>query len=229
MAYNASDPSRMRPLVVFDLDGTLIDSSRDLADATNATLADYGAAPLGGDAVVAMVGEGAAVLVRRALAAAGLPPDLPDALERFLAHYETRLTAFTRPYPGIPEALAALRDRGCALAVLTNKPGRATAAILDALALRPFFTAVVGGDSPAGRKPDPAGLREIMAGAGAAPHATLLVGDSPIDLETARRAGIRVCLARYGFGYRFEPGAFSGDELFVDDPTELPARIVGGR
>src|SRR5687767_12921096 len=102
----------MMPLVVFDLDGTLIDSRRDLADATNALIEEYGGVRLSTDRVTAMVGEGAAVLVRRALAAADLDPDTPGALERFLEHYDRRLTAFTRPYAGIPEALATLRQRG---------------------------------------------------------------------------------------------------------------------
>ena len=213
-------------LLVFDLDGTLIDSSRDLADAVNALIDEYGGVPLSVDAVTAMVGEGAAVLVRRALAAAGLDPAAPGALDRFLAHYDTRLTAFTRPYAGIPEALAALADRRRTLGVLTNKPARATARILEALDLAPFFSDVVGGDTVVGRKPDPAGLLAMIARAGAAPSTTILVGDSPVDLETARRAGARICLARYGFGYRFDGHRFRGDELFADSPADLP-RLPG--
>jgi phosphoglycolate phosphatase len=211
----------MNHLVVFDLDGTLIDSQRDLADATNALIEELGAAPLPDAAIAAMVGEGAAVLVRRALTAAGLDPDRPGALRRFLQHYDARLTVHTRPYPGIPEALADLHAAGRTLAVLTNKPGDATAKILERLELAPAFFSVVGGDSPAGRKPEPAGLLQIVERAGATTAATVLVGDSRVDLETARRAGTRICLARYGFGYRFDPGAFRGDELFVDAPAEL--------
>lgn len=210
-------------LIVFDLDGTLVDSRRDLADATNALITELGGVPLAGEAVAAMVGEGAAVLVRRALAASGLDPLHPGALERFLAHYEARLVAHTRPYAGIPAALTALRAAGHDLAVLTNKPQHATDRILDALALAPHFRIVVGGDTPAGRKPDPAGLLAIVGRAGAGPRSTVLVGDSPVDLETARRGGIGVCLARYGFGFRFGEDAFTGDELFVDSPADLPA------
>jgi phosphoglycolate phosphatase len=215
----------MIELVVFDLDGTLVDSSRDLADAVNALVAEYGGMPLGLDQVAAMVGDGAAMLVRRALSAASLDADMPGSLERFLARYDERLTAHTRPYPGIPETLVALRTRGITLAVLTNKPQRATVEILARLDLAPAFSHVIGGDTAAGRKPDPSGLLDIVARSGSTPASTVLVGDSPVDLATARQAGTRICLARYGFGYRFEPDAFRGDELFVDTPTELVERL----
>lgn len=215
----------MIDLVVFDLDGTLVDSSRDLADAVNALLAEEGGAPLDLTQVTAMVGEGAAVLVRRALAAAGFHPERPGALERFLAHYDERLTAHTRPYPGIPEALAALRTQPLTLAVLTNKPQRQTVEILERLGLAAAFADIIGGDTAAGRKPDPTGLLKLVTRSGTSPAATILVGDSPIDLATARRAGTRICLARYGFGYRFEPDGFRGDELFIDTPPELVSKL----
>ena len=216
----------MTRLVVFDLDGTLIDSRQDLADATDALVVESGGTPLGVDAVTAMIGEGAAVLVRRALVAAGLNPDAPGALERFLVHYEQRLTTHTRPYVGIPDALSRLRAAGHTLAVLTNQPQRPTAAILDTLGLAHHFAWTVGGDTPAGRKPDPGGLLGLVALARTTPEETVLVGDSPIDLETARQAGVRACLVRYGFGFRFESGAFRGDELFADDPAEIPTRLA---
>jgi phosphoglycolate phosphatase len=212
-------------LVVFDLDGTLIDSSRDLADAVNALVVELGGRRLGLDQVTGMVGDGASMLVRRALSAAGLDPETPGALARFLARYDARLTTHTKPYPGIPEALAALADRGLVLAVLTNKPERQTLEILRRLGLASTFPHVIGGDTPAGRKPDPSGLLAIVARSGATPATTMLVGDSPVDLATARRGGTAICLARYGFGYRFEPDAFRGDELFVDAPAELLSRL----
>ena len=214
-------------LIVFDLDGTLIDSRRDLADATNALIVELGGTALSDDEVAAMVGEGAAVLIGRALAAAGLERIPRGALDRFLALYDERLTVHTRPYPGIPEALNILRQDGVTLAVLTNKPERPTRQILDRLDLARSFQDVVGGDTDAGRKPDPAGMSGIIDRAGASAGSTILVGDSPIDLQTARAAGTRVCLARYGFGYRFQPEAFNGDELFVDVPSELP-RVLRG-
>jgi phosphoglycolate phosphatase len=212
----------MIQLIAFDLDGTLVDSSRDLAEATNALLADLGATPLSLDVVTSLVGEGAAVLVRRALERAGLDPDTPDALERFLSHYDARLLDTTRPYTGMIEAVTALRASH-RLAVLTNKPQRPTMRILEGLGMDTLFSDVIGGDSVHGRKPDPAGLLDLVARAGVTPAATLLVGDSPVDLDTARRAGTRICLARYGFGYRFDGHGFRGDEQFIDDAGQLVA------
>jgi len=209
------------PLIVFDLDGTLIDSRRDLADATNALLEDLGAAPLDVEAVARMVGEGAATLVRRALSASGIDPETPGALDRFLVHYNGRLLVHTQPYDGIPGALETLGQR-CPLAVLTNKPAAATMTILEGLKLSRFFRQVVGGDTAFGRKPDPSGLLELIRQAGATPATTVLVGDSPIDRETARRAGARICLVRYGFGFTFAPEDLSGGELTVDRAADLP-------
>ena len=211
-------------LVVFDLDGTLIDSRRDLADSVNAMLADYGAPGLALEAITAMVGEGAAVLVRRALTASGLDPTTPDALARFLSHYDSRLTAHTSPYEGMVAALEALRSEKLTLAVLTNKPTRASNVILDRLGLLPFFSQVIGGDTPLGRKPDPAGLLRLVTSAAAAPATSVLVGDSPIDVSTARAAGACVCFARYGFGAH-EPIQLEPGELAVDLPSAIPAAI----
>jgi phosphoglycolate phosphatase len=211
-------------LIVFDLDGTLVNSRRDLADATNELIVDLGGTPLAEEAIGGLVGDGAGVLVRRALGAAGLNAETPGALERFLKHYDARLLATTRPYPGMVDALETIGGSR-RLAVLTNKPASATARVLDGLDLARHFTDVVAGDSPLGRKPKPAGLQELMTRAGARPDATLMVGDSSMDLLTARNAGTRVCLARYGFGYRIPPGDLRGDELIIDAPAELP-RVI---
>lgn len=194
-----------RRLIVFDLDGTLVDSRRDLADSANELLVELGGAPLTEEAIGRMVGEGARLLVERALRAARLdraatPEALPRSVARFLEIYDTRLLLHTRPYPGIERALAAARPHA-RLAVLTNKPARATEAVLDGLGLRPIFDDVIGGDGEWPRKPDPSAMQHLMARAGAGPSATLLVGDSVIDHETAARAGVRCCLAAYGFGY----------------------------
>ena len=207
-------------LLVFDLDGTLVDSQKDLADAANALIADLGGTPQTDAAIASMVGEGAALLVRRALAAADLSPDTPGALEAFLRHYDERLLRHTRPYDGMLTVVRTLHATR-RIAVLTNKPTHATLRILEELAFAPLLTGVIGGDTVFGRKPDPAGLHYLIAAAGASPASTLLVGDSPVDLETARRAGTPVCLARYGFGYRFAGSEFTGDEFFIDAPAEL--------
>ncbi len=211
-------------LYVFDLDGTLVDSRRDLADSANELLADCGAPPLPEERIGAMVGEGAAVLVARVFAASGLPQP-PDALPRFLAVYDRRLLNHTRPYPGVTDALVALGARA-PLAVLTNKPLDATRRVLDGLGLMRHFPdeAIVGGDGPLPRKPDPAGLRHLASAAGVAAADTLLIGDSAIDLHTARSAGASICLARYGFGFATvsDDDLRSGDRI-VNAPNELSA------
>jgi phosphoglycolate phosphatase len=215
-------------LVVFDLDGTLIDSRRDLADAANALIVERGGTPLPVDAIAGMVGEGAALLVRRALRAAHIErEDLAAALARFLELYDERLLAHTRLYDGTAAMLAALAP-DAELAVLTNKPQRPTERILDGLGVASFFTRVVGGDTPYGRKPDPAGLHYLMSAAGATPTQTVLVGDSAIDLRTARAAATRVCLVRYGFGFATAQRELRGDEVLVDAPRHLPMALRNG-
>jgi len=208
--------------IVFDLDGTLVDSKRDLAEAANAVLVECGATPLPEEAIARMVGDGAATLVARAFAAAAV--DQPsDALARFLERYGQRLTVHTRPYDGVPSALATLRER-YPLAVLTNKPLRATQLVLRGLNLDGYFAEqfVVGGDGPYARKPDPAGLLALTRLARVDPRTVVLVGDSVIDWKTARAAGTQVCVARYGFGF----DGFPVDELavghaVVDRPEQL--------
>ncbi len=207
-------------LIVFDLDGTLIDSRRDLADAANALIVEHGGQPLPVEAIAGMVGEGAPLLVRRALKAAGREVDVKAALQRFLELYDERLLVHTRLYDGTREALEALAPRA-SLAILTNKPQHPTERILDGLGIAPLFRWVVGGDTPHGRKPDPGGLNHLMSVAGAGPDDTVMVGDSAIDLRTARAAGVRVCLVRYGFGFRSAAAELTGDELIADSPAQL--------
>lgn len=217
------EPSR---LIVFDLDGTLVDSRRDIADAVNALLEDCGADALPEARIGRMVGDGAEMLVARAFEF-NRTERPPDALERFLALYDQRLLNHTRPYPGIPAILEMLGLR-VKLAVLTNKPIAATRRILAGLDLARHFPegAVVGGGGPFPRKPDPAGLRHLSDRAGVSAESTLLVGDSVIDLRTARAASTRVCLARYGFGFESFPvqdqelGAGDG---IIDTPADLLA------
>ena len=146
-------------LIVFDLDGTLVDSRRDLADSINLLLSERGADPLPEAAIGRMIGDGAATLVARAFARLGRERPF-DALERFLEIYNGRLLEHTRPYPGIPAALDGLRARA-ELCVLTNKPIASTRRVLEGLKLAQYFPAdrVVGGDGPFARKPDPSGLR----------------------------------------------------------------------
>lgn len=208
-------------LVVFDLDGTLVDSRRDIADSANAVLEECGCLPHSEEAIGGMVGDGAALLIRRAFEAAGCAAPA-DALERFLRVYDDRLLRHTRVYDGIPQLLDSLASRG-PLAVLTNKPLDATRAILSGLGLADYFgERVLGGDGPHPRKPDPSGLLQLVAAAGVAPATTLMVGDSIVDARTARKAGARVCIARYGFGYHPGPDDTQPEgDLFVDRPLDL--------
>jgi phosphoglycolate phosphatase len=211
-------------LIVFDLDGTLIDSRRDLADSANALLESCGAGALSEEAIGRMVGDGAATLVARVFEASGLERPA-DALERYLALYDERLLNHTRPYPGMAQVLEVLGLR-VRLAVLTNKPLAATRRILAGLDLARHFAedAVVGGDGPFPRKPDPAGLRHLIAEAKVPVESTLLVGDSVIDWRTARAALTPVCLARYGFGYAGFPRSQIGPgDRQIDTPAALLA------
>ena len=212
-----------RRLIAFDLDGTLIDSSRDLADSVNALLIELGGTPLPHDGIARFVGEGARVLVRRSLAAAGLP-ETPTALTRFLAIYDTKLLNHTRAYDGIADVLRSAR-RDASVAVLTNKPLDPSEKILAGLGLRDLFDEVIGGDGVFARKPDPGGLRALMARAGATPARTLMVGDSRIDYETAVNASAQCCLVAYGFGRQMFEGMALADARVESDMPGLAQAI----
>ena len=207
-------------IIAFDLDGTLIDSARDLGDAVSELVQSYGAPPLDWREAVAMVGDGAAILVRRALERSGLDPSTPGALERYMQIYGRLQLDHTVAYPGIRESLALAVQRG-PLAVLTNKPLGPSIGILEALGLRGFFSRIIGGDSEYGRKPDPAGLRALMTLAPG--DSIVMVGDTPADSGTAEAAGCPFVFARYGFGaakFSTEPPA---TPYVIDHARELSA------
>lgn len=215
---------------MFDLDGTLVDSRRDLADSANDMLAGYGAAPLGEDRIASMVGCGAPTLVKRVLVAAGTHAPPEEALARFLAAYDRRLTNCTRPYEGIPDLLEELQARDTAMALLTNKPLEQSVTILRVFGLARYFQWVIGGDGPWPRKPAPEGMQFLMQQAAADPDETVLVGDSTVDLQTARNAGVRICLARYGFGFAdLATSELRGDESLVDAPGEISGVLYARR
>jgi phosphoglycolate phosphatase len=211
----------MTRTLVFDLDGTLVDSARDLAEAASELLDSYGGPPLDVATVVPMVGDGAPVLVQRALSHGGLDPDTPGALDRFLAIYGRRLLEHTTPYEGMLEVLALLTRFG-RLAVLTNKPRRASEAILEQLGLRGFFAEVIGGDGPHPRKPDPSALRALLS---ATDGLGMMIGDSPADAETARAAACPFVLAAYGFGVVKFGGAPPPSAAVARHPRELPSAV----
>ena len=211
-------------LIAFDLDGTLVDSRRDLADSANDLIREMGGAPLAEEAVGGMVGGGAALLVRRALDAVGLESS-PAAVARFLEIYDTRLLNHTRLYDGMLDVVRSLHGHA-RLTVLTNKPLRPSERILDGLGLRDLFHDVVGGDGPHARKPDPSGLQGMMASAGTSGDRTLLVGDSAIDYETARRASARCCLMSNGIGQRtLTPEMLASSDWVAGDSTALAAAV----
>lgn len=210
--------------IAFDLDGTLVDSRRDLAAALNAVRGELGYPPLALDAVVAMVGEGSRRLVRQGLPESVAGAAFEAAFERYRELYFGGCLRETRPYPGIEDAVAALARR-VPLAVVTNKPQRHTLRVLGGLGLAPWFRVVLGGDSLARSKPHPEPLVEAARRLGAPVTRTLLVGDSAVDAETARAAGAPVALVRWGFGGAAELAPYDA-VLRPATPGELAAWLL---
>jgi phosphoglycolate phosphatase len=193
----ALDFSVVRALI-FDLDGTLIDSKQDLIRSVNAMLEEMGREKLHEDTISGYIGHGAPKLVARALGNGAAEKEREQALRFFLAHYEAHKLDSTRPYPGVAEALEELRE--FPMAVLTNKPVRVSRRIVEGLGLEKYFRAVYGGNSFDTKKPDPLGARKILEELGAAAGETMLVGDSEVDVQTARNAGTLAAAVNYGFG-----------------------------
>jgi phosphoglycolate phosphatase len=185
-------------LVVFDLDGTLVDSREDLVAAVQHMLRRLGATPLPSETVVGYVGEGARRLVEQSLGGAD-EARVDEGLAVFRAYYAEHLLDRTLAYPEIPATLERLAAAGCRISVLTNKPEAMSRALLHGLGLLDRFAALIGGDTLATRKPDPQGLLHLAAQAGVAPERALLVGDSQIDVAAARAAGVAFCGALWGF------------------------------
>jgi phosphoglycolate phosphatase len=186
-------------LLIFDLDGTLIDSKQDLVCAVNAARAHAGMGPLENETIASYVGDGAPVLIRRALGPGATDGEVQDALEFFLAYYNDHLVDHTVLYPGVRETLDRLTGAGVKMAVLTNKPVRMSRAIVDALGVAPHFERVYGGNSFEQKKPHPIGIETLLAECDAARDRTMMVGDSGVDIRTARNAEVRACGVTYGF------------------------------
>jgi phosphoglycolate phosphatase len=186
--------------VVFDLDGTLVDSAGDLAAALNELLASAHVTPFRVDQVVDFIGNGIAALVQRALAARGLRVnDLAAHVARFQALYAARATRLTRPFAGVPELIAGLHARGVAVGICTNKEERLARNVVDGLGLRIDVDAVVGGRSGRPAKPSAAPLLETIARLGASAADAVMVGDSEIDMHCARNAGVRFIGVTFGY------------------------------
>jgi phosphoglycolate phosphatase len=227
-------PAEQIKLIVFDLDGTLIDSARDLCNSVNAALEHMGRPHLDDHIIASFVGNGAPMLVRRSLAVEnGVSPDeihdeeLATAYSFFLDHYREHKLDFTYAYDGVLDALGALR-RGAngtprLLAVLTNKPVRPACAICEGLGMGDMFFRICGGDSFPLKKPDPMALRALMEEASATPDETLMIGDSKVDVLTARNAGTWSLGCQFGFGpqnlMEVPP------DIVVDSAADWPAAL----
>jgi len=212
-----------RCLLVFDLDGTLVDSVPDLRAALNEMLRERGRPPLSLPQVKRLIGDGAPAMVARALGASAADPAEPGALARFLEIYEADAVRLTRPYPDVRETLIALRRRGYRTAICTNKPQRATIAVIEGLGLLPLFDAVAGGDRFPVRKPDPGHLLRLINEIGGSVAATAMIGDNENDAAAARAAGVRLILMTYGYA-RVDPRSLAADAL-LEHFSELPQAL----
>lgn len=223
-------PVEQLKLLVFDLDGTLIDSAQDLCNSVNATLAHFGLKHLKSTEIAGFIGDGALMLVRRALAkehgSAVGEEFLDTAYAFFLDYYRAHKLDFTYAYDGVLEALAALKDlhnQPRTMTVLTNKPVRPARDICAALGLAPYFLHIYGGNSFATKKPDPEGLVSLMAEAGATAEQTVLIGDSQVDVQTARNAGVW-CIG-CTFGLAPETLDANQPDVLVDSPKDWTAAL----
>ena len=189
----------MTRLLIFDLDGTLIDSRLDLANSVNATRANLGLPPITNETVYSYVGNGVPVLIKRALGDGASESELQSAQEFFLRYYREHMLDYTTLYPGTAEALAKLSVAGVRMAILTNKPVRFSQAIVEGLGIAPHFQRVYGGNSFEQKKPNPIGIETLMAEYGASREGTVMIGDSSVDVLTARNASVHAWGVSYGF------------------------------
>jgi phosphoglycolate phosphatase len=206
-------------LLIFDLDGTLVDSKLDLVHSVNAARGLMKLPPISEELVSSYVGNGAPVLMRRALGPEASEADVQRALEYFLGYYREHMLDNTRLYPGVKDALDRLHKAGSNMAVLTNKPVRISRELVNRIGLGDHFFQVYGGNSFEQKKPDPIGVEALLRESGIARERAVMVGDSGVDIRTARNANIRAC----GVSYGFQPEGFVQDppDIVVDDMNEL--------
>jgi phosphoglycolate phosphatase len=210
-------------LLVFDLDGTLVDSKTDLALSVNAMRGQMGLPPLAFDLIASYVGHGVTTLVRRALGEQATEENVQNGLGLFLDYYRLHMLDNTVTYPGVREALEELKERK--MAVLTNKPVDFSREMLARLGVAAYFSFIYGGNSFAQKKPDPVGVRKLMSDLAVSPQQTLIVGDSDTDVLTGRNAGVWTCGVTYGFGAHTLRAA--PPDLLLDDLRDLPLLLNG--
>jgi phosphoglycolate phosphatase len=216
----------MRAALIFDLDGTLVDTAPDLLGATNAVLASQNRTPIDPASLRHMVGFGARALIIQAMEATGARPgeDQMDALvATFIAHYRDHIADFSRPFPGVKATLQHLKKEGMRLGVLTNKPIELTTLLLDRLEMAGDFAAVYGAGSRPYTKPDPRIFHDVVKDCGGGP--AIMVGDSVTDLSTARAAGVPCILMTYG--YTPVPAAELGADLVLENFADLAGALAG--
>jgi phosphoglycolate phosphatase len=212
--------------LIFDLDGTLIDSKLDLIHAVNAMLVEMGRERLSAEVISGYIGHGAPVLVARALGAAAPEQECTYALQFFLKYYEEHKLDNTCAYPGVQETLARLWHRDLPMSVLTNKPVRVSVRILEALGLAKYFRSIYGGNSFGTKKPDPLGANTILREMGVLARETAIVGDSEVDIQTARNAGTAAIAVNFGFGVH-DRKSYPAD-AHVDRFADLSSLIANG-
>jgi phosphoglycolate phosphatase len=212
--------------LIFDLDGTLIDSKLDLIHAVNAMLLEMGRERLSAEVISGYIGHGAPLLVARALGAAASDQECTHALQFFLKYYEEHKLDNTCAYPGVGETLARLWHRDLPMSVLTNKPVRVSVRILEALGLAKYFRSIYGGNSFETKKPDPLGANTILREMRVAARETAIVGDSEVDVQTARNAGTAAIAVNFGFGVH-DRNSYPAD-AYVDRFADLSSLIANG-
>jgi phosphoglycolate phosphatase len=204
----------MKSCIIFDLDGTLIDSRADLATGVNLMREEYGLPPLSLETVTNYVGNGAGKLAERSLQ--GAPVNLEKALSQMKKHYLEHMLEKTFLYEGVAEGLEKLSSGNSVMALITNKPTEPTEKILTHFAVRNYFSFVIGGTSGFALKPDPESLNHVIARTDATPEHSWILGDNYTDMESGRRAGIKRCFAKYGFGKKQEESCEAEADSFSD-------------
>ena len=211
----------MRPVLIFDLDGTLVDSKKDLTASVNYIRNHFDLPLLTAEEIAGFIGNGALMLIRRALGSMASEENVQAGLQMFLSYYRTHMLDSTVLYPGVLETLDRLVD--CKLAVLTNKPVHFSCAMLDGLGVYKRFAAVYGGNSFDHKKPDPVGVYQILSDTKGQRERTWMIGDSAVDVLTGRNAGIRTCGVTYG--YATETFKDAPPDFLIDNFSDLEALV----